>query len=94
MIKRSEFRVPVFPASEVDILHPEPGLLAIAEEEGVLGMADHEQLLVGENVRLREVPRSVGVDHTVKSGEVFAVVAVANVEHVLLLAQVVLKWMS
>ena len=91
MVKRSELRVPVPAAAEVDVLHPEPRLLPVAEEKGLLRMSDHEEPLVGENVRLREVSRSIGVDEAMEGGEVFAVVAVANVEHVLLLAQVVLE---
>ncbi len=46
MIESSEFRVPVFPALEVDMLHPEPGLLAVAQEEHELGVPDHEEFLV------------------------------------------------
>jgi len=46
VIKVSEFRVPVLPTLEINVLHLEPGLLAVAQEEHLLGVVDHEDPLV------------------------------------------------
>lgn len=81
----------MLPTLEIDVLHLEPGLLAITQEEHLLGVVDHEDPLVSENVRLRKVAWPIGVDHPVRSREEFPVVRALQVEGVLMCAQVVLE---
>ena len=66
MIKTSEFGMPMLSAFEINVFHFEPGLLAIAQKECLLGMIDHEDPLVSENVWLWKVARSVRVNQSEK----------------------------
>ena len=82
--------MPVFLALKIKLCHSKPVLLAVAAEEHLLGVIDHKDALVGEDVRLGQVTNPLGVDVLVSVGEVLTVVGVAKVADVLLLAEVVL----
>ena len=82
--------MPVFLALKIKLRHSEPVLLAVAAEEHLLGVIDHKDALVGEDVRLSQMTNPLGVDVLVSVGEVLTVVCVAKVADVLVLAEVIL----